>query len=269
MAKGLKEGSGGTQLVSYHGPGPRMTPDGPTGYSSSFWFHDRDWLDYNVIQSGHRWAVKNYEYVTHDYMLTPVKPVIDMEARYENHPDGPNATRRMDAHQEREAAYWSMLAGAAGHGYGCNDIWQFYNPDRMPAADDKSFPFAALRGNTIWRQAMDFDGAYHMGMMRKLFEARPWYKLAPDQSVIVAGQGEGEDRVGAGRATDGSFLLAYSTFGTPFSVRMDAISGSTVKAQAIGQFPNRGTREFVSPRRGPQNDWVLVLEDARKRFPVW
>ena len=38
-----------------------------------------------MIQSGHRWAVPNYEFITHDYNLTPVKPTIDMEARYETH----------------------------------------------------------------------------------------------------------------------------------------------------------------------------------------
>ena len=192
MANGLKEGSGRMQLVSYHGPGPRSAPEGPTEYSSSFWFHDRQWLDYNVIQSGHRSAVKNYNFITHDYVLTPVKPTIDMEARYENHPDGGDTTRRIDAHQEREAAYWAMLAGAAGHGYGCNDMWQFYNPERMPAPDDKSFPFDRLRGTTPWQKAMDFQGAFNMGLMRKLFELRPWYTLRPDQTVVAAGQGEGK-----------------------------------------------------------------------------
>ena len=276
MAKGLKEGSQGTQLVSYHGPGPRMGPSGPTGYSSSFWFHNSDWLDFNVIQSGHRWAVKNYDFVAHDYVLNPPKPTIDMEARYENHPDGPNTERRMDAHQEREAAYWAMLAGAAGHGYGCNDMWQLYNPERMPAPDDQSFPFERLRGTTHWRKAMDFQGAYGMGLMRKLFELRPWYRLVPDQSIIAAGQGQDEDHIQAARAVDGSFLIAYLTFGNPITVNMDKISGEKVKAQwydprkgifqTIGDFPNKGTREFVAPSKGPQDDWILVLDVAGKHF---
>jgi hypothetical protein len=279
MASGLKEGSGSMQLVSYHGPGPRADDQGrPTGYSSSFWFHQMKWLDFNMIQSGHRWAVKNYEFITHDYLLKPVKPTIDMEARYENHPDGPNTERRMDAHQEREAGYWALLAGAAGHGYGCNDIWQLYNPDRMPAPDDDSFPFAQLRGTTYWRKAMDFEGAFSMGLMRKFFEARPWYELEPDQSMIASGQGEGEDHIQAARARDGSFVIAYLTFGNPIGVRMDKISGKLVKAQwydprkgawhSIGQFPNTGVREFKPPTQGAQEDWVLVLDDARRKFPA-
>src|SRR5437870_2088960 len=44
MAKGLKDGSGGSQLVCYHGQGST---------SSSMWFHKADWLDFNSIQSGH------------------------------------------------------------------------------------------------------------------------------------------------------------------------------------------------------------------------
>src|SRR5262249_10881649 len=132
---------------------------------------------------------------------------------YENHPDGQNAARRMDAHQQREAAYWALLAGAAGHGYGNNNIWQFWDEQRMPAAKDQSFHFAALRGTTPLRKSMDFEGAYDMGWVRKLFESRPWHRMAPDQSVIAAGQGEGEDRIQAARAEDGSFVVAYLTFG--------------------------------------------------------
>jgi Protein of unknown function (DUF4038)/Putative collagen-binding domain of a collagenase len=275
MGKGLKEGSQGTQLVSYHGHGPRP---GFAGYSSSFWFHSEDWLDFNMIQSGHRWGVPNYEFITHDYDLRPIKPTIDMEARYENHPDGQNAARRMDAHQQREAAYWAMLAGAAGHGYGNNNIWQFYDEQRMPAPNDQSFPFAALRGTMHWRKALDFEGAYDMGVMRKLFELRPWYRMVPDQSVIAMGQGEGENRIQAARAEDGSFLIAYSTFGNRIGVHMDKLSGTKIKAYwydpregtwtSIGQYSNTGVREFVPPSSGDHNDWVLVLEDMGRSYPV-
>jgi hypothetical protein len=275
MARGLKDGSGNTQLVSYHGPGPRTDAQGPTGYSSSFWFHNEDWLDLNMIQSGHRWAVKNYDFVAHDYEMKPAKPVIDMEARYENHPDGPNP-RRMDAHQEREAGYWAMLAGAAGHGYGCNDIWQFYNPERMPAPEDNSFPFERLRGTTHWKKAMDFEGAFSMGLMRRLFESRPWYRLVPDQSVIASGQGEDEDHIQAARAADGSFLLAYLPFGNAVTVDLTKLSGQSVRAHwfdprtaslhSIGDFPKTGSRQFKPPTQGPTADWVLVLEDAAKKF---
>jgi hypothetical protein len=109
--------------------------------------------------------------------------------------------KRIDAHQVREAAYWAMLAGAAGHGYGNNNIYQFYDEgsQKPPYKSDFSFPFNLWRGTRQWRKALDLEGAYDMGVMRKLFELRPWYKMAPDQSVIAMGQGEGEDRLQAAR----------------------------------------------------------------------
>jgi len=275
MARGLKEGCQGTQLVSYHGPGPRP---GVMDYSSSFWFHNADWLDFNMIQSGHRWGVLNYEFITHDYNLKPVKPTIDMEARYENHPDVGTTGKRMDAHQEREAAYWNMLAGAAGHGYGNNNIWQFWDADSPPPQANHPFPFLPLRGTTHWRKAMDMEGAYDMGLVRRFFELRPWHKMVPDQSVIAIGQGDGEDHIQAARADDGSFIVAYLPFGHRVGIHMDKLSAPAIKAQwydpregtwtYIGQYTNSGIREFVPPSNGDQNDWVLVLEDKSRNYPA-
>ena len=271
MAEGLMEGCSGTQLISYHGPGNPKMP------SSSFWFHDEKWLDFNMIQSGHGWADPNYEFISHDYQLKPVKPTIDMESRYENHPDYRKDTfMRMDAHQAREAGYWAVLAGAAGHGYGCNDIWQFFDEAITPYLKDNYYP--TNYPNTNWHVAMDFQGAYGVGYMRKLAEARPWYMMIPDQSVIAGGQGEGEDHIQAAIANDGSFIVAYLPFGNPVSISMDRLAGKAVKAlwynpregswSYISQYANSGVHEFIPPSCGKVNDWVLVLEDAGRNYPT-
>src|SRR5262249_18308668 len=98
------------------------------------------------------------------------------------------------------------------------------------------------------------------------------------ESVIAAGQGEGEDHVRAARAEEGSFVIAYLPSGKPVSIKMDKISGKAVKAQwydprqgtglAIGEVVNRGVREFSAPSRGEKDDWVLVLEDVAKKYQV-
>jgi hypothetical protein len=190
-----------------------------------------------------------------------------MEPPYENHPTGPK-TPRIDSHQVRKGAYWNMLSGAAGHGYGALDLFYLYKESDGP------FP---RNGFQPWRKAMAYEGARQVGFMRRLFELRPWYKLVPDQSVIAAGQGEGEDHVRAARADDGSFVIAYLPSGKPVSINMDKVSGKTVKAQwydprtgtwrEIGEYPNTGNREFAAPSSGAKNDWVLVLEDAAKGCP--
>lgn len=266
MGKGLKAGSESIHLVSYHSCG---------GFSSSEWFHNHDWLDFNTIQSLHRSADPNYKNIGRDYELLPTKPTLDMESRYENHPDGADRSKRMDAHQAREAAYWAVLAGAAGHGYGCNDIWQMHDERKTDSTQDYSFPF--IQPTTSWQKAMDFEGAFGVGYMKRLVTLRPWHKMVPDQSVIAAGRGEGEDHVQAARAEDGSFILAYLTFGNPVSIHMDRITGPKVKAQwydprkgtfnRIGDYPNTGVQGFIAPSRGRNNDWVLVLEDAGREYP--
>jgi hypothetical protein len=257
MAKGHKDGSGGKHLVSYHGSG---------GTSSSTWFHKDEWLDFNSIQSGHGWAAKTYEYVRHDYGLSPAKPTVDMEPPYENHPTGAK-TPRIDSHQVRKGAYWAMLAGAAGHGYGALDLYNLYKDDEGP------FP---RNGFQPWRKAIAYEGSRQVGFMRRLFELRPWHKLVPDQSVIASGQAEGENHIQAARAADGSFLIAYTPQGRAVGIHMDKLSGKKVTARwydprkgtwsEIGTYANEGKREFTAPSQGEKSDWALVLEDAEKGY---
>jgi hypothetical protein len=273
MATGLKTGSAGQSLVSYHVTG---------GASSSTLLHERKWLDFNAPQSGHRAAEPTYEYISHDYALVPVKPSIDMEARYEDVPDGlwyprivSNPSGRIDARQVREAAYWGLLAGAAGFGYGHNSVWCMYDGIEQDPRD-YSFPMCLPRAH--WLAALDSPGAFAMGYMRRLLELRPWYRLVPDQTLIVAGQGEGEDHVQAACAEDGSFALAYLPFGHVVVAKTSRITGSYVKAQwfnprdgsftQIGRYAKRDMREFVPPSMGDDDDWVLVLEDASKDLPI-
>jgi hypothetical protein len=251
MARGLKDGSGGTHLVSYHGHGQT---------SSSTWFHDADWLDFNSIQSGHGWAAKTYRFIDQDYGRAPPKPTVDMEPPYENHPTGAK-TPRIDSHQVRQAAYWNMLAGAAGHGYGALDLFWLYKDGDGP------FP---RNGFQPWRKALAYEGARQVGFMRRFFEQRPWHKLVPDQSVVVAELGQ--DDVRSARAKDGSFIVAYLPTGKPVRMKMDKVSGRAVMAQwydprkgtwiPIGQFATKGVREFAAPSRGEKEDWVLVLDEA-------
>jgi hypothetical protein len=258
MVKGLQEGSGGRQLISYHGQGHT---------SSSNWFQKEPWLDFNSIQSGHGWGTNTYEFIVKDYGLTPAKPTVDMEPPYENHPTG--KTPRIDAHQVRQGAYWNMLSGAAGHGYGALDLFYLYKENDGP------FP---RNGFQPWRKALAYEGSRQVGFMRRLFELRPWYKLVPDQSVLASPQGKGQDHVRAARAKDHSFLIAYLPQGHPVRIHMDKISGKKVKARwynpregtwrNIGEYANTGTREFAAPSQGTRSDWVLVLDDAAKGYPT-
>jgi len=162
-----------------------------------------------------------------------------------------------------------MLAGAAGHGYGSLDLFWFYK--------DSDGPFPK-NGFQSWRKAMAYEGSRQMGYMRRLFELRPWYTLVPDQSVLASGPRDGADHVQAARAEDGSFVIAYLPTGKSVQIHMDKLSGQEIKARwydprqgtwtAIGNFPNKDVRDFVAPSQGEKDDWVLVLDDAAKKYPT-
>lgn len=260
LAKGLRKGDDGAHMITYH-------PQGSN--NSAEWFHNEDWLDFNMIQSGHAAAnLPNYEAIQKNYNVTPTKPTLDGEPRYEDHPiNWKPAQGWFDDWDVRQAAYWSLLAGACGHTYGNHDIWQFWQSDRKPVASAR----------TPWRKAIDQPGAFQLGHARKLFESRPYQKLAPDQSVLVDDPGAGAAHIQAARADDGSFMFVYTPMGQPFSIKMGKFPGSRVNASwfdprtgastFIGLFPTLGVHKFEPSSGGRGNDWVLVLDDATKDFP--
>jgi hypothetical protein len=259
MAEGIKAGDGGQHLMTFH-------PQG--GETSSQYFHDAPWLDFNMYQTGHARDRDNYNSIASDYNKTPIKPCLDAEPGYEDHPSAFDPKNGFLADYDvRKSAYWALFAGACGHTYGCHDIWQFYNPDRF-----KQISWA----RTPWQKAMDLPGAGQMQYARALIESRPFLSRIPDQSVVVSDAGGGTDRVQATRDANGSYALVYSASGKPFTVDMTKLSGAKVKAswfdprngstKVADEYSNAGRQEFVPPSSGPGNDWVLVLDDTLKNY---
>jgi hypothetical protein len=261
MAKGIKKGDAGSHLITYH-------PQG--NGNSSKWFNGDDWLDFNMFQSGHSNPNSpNYNFNVANYKLSPAKPTLDGEPRYEDHPiNWKPELGWFDDFDVRQAAYWSMLSGACGHVYGNHNIWQFLSPARKPVSSAR----------TQWRTAIDQPGALQMKHLRTLFEARPWQKLVPDQSVIVGDAGTGIDHIRAARAEDGSFLFIYSPTGKPVTVKFDKISAPVIRSLVFdprvglgavtGLYTNRATQLFQPLSSGRGNDWVLIIEDASKQFSI-
>jgi hypothetical protein len=264
LARGIAIGVSGKEdygavMMTFHPRG---------GETSSAWFHNDEWLDFNMHQTGHSLAAdtKSWLRISKDYERTPVKPVMDGEPLYEDHPLAFRARDHgysFDAHV-RQRAYWDVFSGAFGHTYGNHSVWQMYAPGRRP-----------INGPLLyWYEAIHRPGAAQMQYVRVLIESRPMLSRVPDQSIVVDAL-DGADRIAATRG-DG-YLFVYSGQGRRFTVNMGKISGEKVKgywynprtgtATAIDTFENTGTREFVPPAEGFGADWVLVLDDAAKKFP--
>jgi len=268
MARGLRKGDGGTHLMTLHPPG---------GHGSSTWFHTDDWLDFNMRQNGHvAEFTGRYDQTRADYDRTPVKPVLDGEPIYEDHPVSFDAKKlgHSLASDVRRPLYWDLFTGAFGHTYGHHSVWQMWSPGKGPI-NNPLMP---------WFEAIDQPGAAQMQYGKKLLLSRPFLTRIPDDSIVVTDRvptsvpGAGRYRFVATRDTDGTYAMVYAPIGRKFKVRMDVIKGAKVKAwwfnprdgkaKAIGTFDNQGEREFIPPDYGEMLDWVLVLDDAGKNYPA-
>jgi hypothetical protein len=239
------------------------------GETSSTSFHNDPWLDFNMHQTGHGLAEKTMSWakIAKDYALTPIKPVLDGEPLYEDHPLAFRARDfgySFDAHV-RPRAYWSVFSGSCGHTYGNHSVWQMYGPTRKRINGPLLF----------WNEAIHRPGAAQMQYVRELIESRPYLSRVPDQSLVVDTL-DGADKIVATRGDGYAFI--YSAQGRKFTVNMGKLSGSSVKTywfnprtgthEDAGTFDNTGTREFVCPSEGFGSDWVLVLDDQSKNFPA-
>ncbi|NDJ75674.1 MAG: DUF4038 domain-containing protein [Chloroflexi bacterium] len=266
MAQGLDDGTGRCDFKTYH-------PNG--GGSTSQWLHDEPWLDMHMMQSGHGSGhdVPVWEWVEHDYALVPVRPTLDGEPNYEDHPVDPWPSwdprngyfRDFDV---RKQLYRSVFAGACGVTYGHHFIWQMYSPLREPVNN----------GNELipWYEAIHRPGAAQVKHLRRLMESRPFLTRIPDQRLVLGGSGAGAQHVRATRDDSGRYALVYVPRPHPVTVDLDRLSGEQVRAwwydpvsgaaTLIDVGPRAGERTFCPPGHRP--DWVLVLDDVAAGFPA-
>jgi hypothetical protein len=268
MAAGLKAGDGGRHLITFHPRG---------GAGSAEVFHEELWLDFNLRQNGHQTSYQpTYAKTRVDYDRQPVKPVIDGEPVYEDHPVDFKAGQfgHSTANDVRRPLYWDLFSGACGHTYGHHSIWQFWQENREP----KNSPLLD------WRLALQQSGAKHMLFGKLLILSRPVAGRVPDDSLIVDGAvktavpGAGRYQFCATRGAGGKYAFIYAPVGREFKVRMDRINGPLVRAWwydprtgktlQAGEFPNTGERAFIPPDPNEDRDWVLVLDDAAAGFPA-
>ena len=245
----------------------------PKSRSSSF-FQNTWWLDFNIMQTGHALLDNpaSYLWIESDYQMTPVKPTIDCEPRYEDHPVNWNDDNGFFTDfDSRQTVYWSLFAGAFGCNYGNRSIISWYAPGYQ----------AKLWYGTpgqYWYESMEQPGSLDMRHVSDLLKSRPFLSLMPDQSIISSENPSDGSHYQAARG-DG-YLFVYNPYGKILSIYMNKISGNSLncywyspregKIQVIGTF-NGGsdTMTFDPPgNEGRGNDWILVIDDASKNYPL-
>lgn len=262
------------RLMAYH-------PFGRT--SSSLWFHDEEWLDFNMFQSGHRrydqaslgewddnggketfFGEDNWRYVERDHSHDTVKPTLDAEPSYEGIPQGLHNPRNpyWEEWDVRRYAYWSVFAGAAGHTYGSNAIMQFYTE-----AEGKG----SYGVREVWQDAMHHPGAAQLRYLKELMESVDFVNGRPDDRLLLYGQKERYHRI-AVFAGEG-YVFCYDYSGDPFLLDLKGYMHRPMDAYWMN--PQDGSYSYITTlqgvekylanpvaRKGRANDWVLVLRAA-------
>jgi hypothetical protein len=223
-----------SRLISFHDGGSAA-------------FQNDSWYSFDMIETYNTGDTRAYTWVTDDYNLTPTKPTINAEPNYENE-------HGTTAYNMRQALGWNFFAGAFGLAYGAANVWN-------------------ISGD--WRGSLGLPGVVHASYMAAAITSRPWHLLVPDQqhNMITSGYGSygNSSYVTAGRASDGSFGMAYLPSARSITVNMSVFNGSkTVKwfdptnktYTTVGTYPNSGSQSFASrpANSAGQNDWILIIE---------
>ena len=180
----------------------------------------------------------------------------------------PNA-KRIQAVDVRRSAYLDVFAGTVGLTYGQGEVYGFA----------KGGSVTTRWGTAMsWKEAMKLPASGQVQYIRYLIESRPMLERMPDQSLIVGDNSpRAVQHIAAMRGEAGDYAFIYLPAGIQkVTVATRKLSGPTIrswwydprtgKAAAGGDFDTTDTRDFTSPG-GPDEDWVLVLDDATKNFP--
>lgn len=241
--------------------------------SSSAWFHNEKWMDFNMFQSGHRsyrqdtsanetlhYGEDNWKYVNDDYKLKPVKPTLDGEPSYEDIPYGLHKADEpyWQDYEIRRYAYWSVFAGGAGFTYGHNSVMQFFTP-----GDSGTSFFPKQK----WQEGLQAPGAAQMQYLKQLLLSKSYFDRVPAQELVVD-SGERYNRVATTRGSNYAMFYVYN--GRDFKIDLSKLKFSSSQANwfnpATGkQQPvkgyKKGTTRFDPPgEQKDGNDWVLILE---------
>jgi hypothetical protein len=254
-------------LMTYH----------PSSHSSSKWFHNETWLDFNTFQSGHchneKKAIENIE---KDYTRTPNKPILDIEPKYEGiekcyyyrsdkykDDDSKKPGKPFTDEDVRRLAYKEIFAGSLGFNYGHNSVWQFHSDK-----NSNTGVYSSLVVDGTWEERLDSDGAKQMGHLVKLMRSRPMQGRVPDKTIVKSGN--------AVALKGYNYYFVYLPNGGEVTLKPNLSFAKNIKATWFN--PKTGKTTFADNyEKGEEitltspegnNDIVLILDDADTKYKL-
>ena len=195
LAYGIKSVDS-NHLMTYH----------PCGkHSSSETFHSDTWLDFNMYES-----TKATESITEmtktDYdKESPIKPVVNGEPYYYGSAP-PEEDRIM-----RSQSYWTILSGGAGFTFGQKFVWGLCKND--------NFNNGFYDCDEYWYNYMDTNGTKWIQYFKNIFTSFEWWNLIPNQSIILSGEGSGNNKKSSAMFIKEDRMIIY--FATNSEAKID------------------------------------------------
>ena len=259
MAEGIRTHDT-SHLITLHPTAPNLASN----------FFNEKWLDFDMYQAGHDRTGKDFEFVWKSREVKPIRPVVNGEPRYENHPDRfkPEVYGWMDDSDVRSSAYWTMLAGAAGYTYGSHDIWQMYSSDKEPINGAR----------TDWKESLRLPGSGQLKYMKDLLVSFPWQQMANDQSAVLNENILDSTFIIASVGVNKDFMVFYTPMGKPITPDLSKFNARKVKAywfnprdghtKGIGEYDVTEKIEFKPWSVGRGSDFVLIIMDKNANYKL-
>jgi len=247
--------------------------------SSAPEFQARPWLTHNWLQTGRGLSkLDNVSVrVTDNYNLTPAKPVIHSEGFYEQAVSGSDVAGEYEV---RYQAWSAFLSGAAGHTYGADPLWRFYDP-----ADPQQTGSSSNNGDT-WATALSYPGRSDMSHLRGFFTSLQWWNLTPHIAwLLVDGTTPSHLPTNSDQswpfaaAHPDNTYVAYLPRSFSRTRRLDITNLNSRTYTARWFNPRDGSYQTIAappaavstwtlPARPTSDDWVLLLQSAAVSTPT-
>lgn len=238
--------------------------------STQNWVWDRfgaePWVDFLGYQSGHgdnadhlRWLIEGPP--AKQWNRKPIKPVINLEPNYEDHPSY-HSRQLFQPYHVRRAAYWSLLvAPPAGVSYGHHNIWPWLE-QRGPVEGHKRLGEASP-----WSTSLQTSGAEAMGILKAFFLSGPWTQLRPAPNVLAEQPGAKAPAhfIAAAATPTKKWMVIYTPVGGTLRLRRAALPETF---QAYWFDPRTGKKQPAQLEPQDQDaigktpdsqDWILDI----------
>lgn len=206
-------------------------------YSSSEAMSSRDSFELDMLQTGH--TGRNCVPATMEHLKASLayadKPVLNGECSYEGIFDS--------CWQDLQRfLFWShMLSGTAGHTYGTMAIGV------LNSRDDPHMPLSRVSMH-YWEDAIDWLGAVHVGVGKRILESLSWWTLRPAQEAVSPKAGPDDWFLPFAATTSDATMVVY----LPGVAMMSTDAWARLDRLALdGLTPGRSyNATYINPRTG-------------------